>query len=163
MGQNGTLQRFRGSYPAKIDDRGRIKIPSRYLSILESQYGKEIYLTSLNGDHVLFFPLPVWESIEQRIAAIKMRDPDLEEYISRISFWGTETEIDHKGRILIPANLRESSQLVEKVLVLGKIDYLVIWNSGVFESKFISGTFSDDRQQKISRILNELSALSRHE
>jgi DNA-binding transcriptional regulator/RsmH inhibitor MraZ len=53
MGQNGMKERFRGSYIAKIDDRGRVKIPAKYLSALELDFGKEVYLTSVNGDHVL--------------------------------------------------------------------------------------------------------------
>ena len=102
MGQNGMNERFRGSYIATIDDRGRVKIPAKYLSALEQGMGREAYLTSVNGDHILFYPMKVWQEIERKIAAIPMRDPEMEEFVSRISYWGTETEIDPKGRILIP-------------------------------------------------------------
>jgi len=154
---------FRGSYIAKIDDRGRIKIPAQYLSTLEQGFGKDVYLTSVNGDHVLFYPMLVWEEIERKIAKIPMRDPDLEEYISRISFWGNETEIDPKGRILIPSALRESSKLDNNLLILGKIDYLVIWNKDVFAAKYMGDQFSDEKLQKVSRLLNEFSSLPSHE
>ena len=59
-------ERFRGSYIAKIDDRGRVKIPAKYLSALETDFGKEVYLTSVNGDHVLFYPMTVWQEIEKK-------------------------------------------------------------------------------------------------
>ena len=154
---------FRGSYIAKIDDRGRIKIPAQYLSALEQGFGKDVYLTSINGDHVLFYPMLVWEEIERKIARIPMRDPDLEEYISRISFWGNETEIDPKGRILIPSALRESSKLDNELLILGKIDYLVIWNKDAFAAKYMGDSFSDEKLQKVSRLLNEFSSLPSHE
>jgi MraZ protein len=163
MGQNGMKEHFRGSYAAKIDDRGRVKIPAKYLSVLEQNFGKEVYLTSVNGDHVLLYPMKVWDEIEKKIAAIPMRDPDLEEYISRISYWGSETEVDPKGRILIPPDLRESSKLDSNLLILGKIDYLVIWNKEAFEARFMGGQFGDEKMQKVSRLLNEFSSLSRHE
>jgi len=153
------IERFRGSFRAKIDDRGRIKIPARYLGVLESQFDHRVYLTSLNGDHVLFYPLRIWEEIERRIATIKVRDPDIEEYLSRISFWGGETEIDPKGRILIPPDLRNRSQLVNEVLVLGKVDHLVLWNKELFESKYLTGQFSDERLDKVARIFNEIPSL----
>ena len=92
-----------------------------------------------------------------------MRDPDLEEYISRISFWGSETEIDPKGRILIPSDLRQSSKLENNLLILGKIDYLVIWNKESFAAKYMGGQFSDEKMQKVSRLLNEFSSLPGHE
>ena len=71
----GKVRRFRGSYELKLDDRGRIKIPSKYLSVLEEQYGKELYITSINGDRVFLYPLEVWEAIEQSIETKKVRAP----------------------------------------------------------------------------------------
>ena len=156
-------ERFRGSYIAKIDDRGRVKIPAKYLSALEADSGKEAYLTSVNGDHILFYPMKVWQEIEKKIAAIPMRDPDMEEFISRSSYWGSETEIDSKGRILIPPDLRAASKLESSLLILGKIDYMVIWNKEVFEARYMGGQFSDEKMHRVSRLLNEFSALPRHE
>jgi MraZ protein len=163
MGQNGMKECFRGSYIAKIDDRGRVKIPAKYLAILEPELGREVYLTSVNGDHVLFYPMKVWQEIERKIAAIPMRDPDMEEFVSRISYWGTETEIDPKGRVLIPSDLRAASKLADNLLVLGKIDYMVIWNKELFEARYMGGQFSDEKMQNVSRLLNEFSSLPRHE
>ena len=163
MGQNGINERFRGSYIATIDDRGRVKIPAKYLSVLDQGFGRETYLTSVNGDHVLFYPMKVWQEIERKIAAIPMRDPEMEEFVSRSSYWGTETEIDPKGRILIPADLRAASKLESGLLILGKIDYMVIWNKEVFEARYMGGQFSDEKMHRVSRLLNEFSALPRHE
>jgi MraZ protein len=163
MGQNGINERFRGSYIATIDDRGRVKIPAKYLSVLEQGMGREVYLTSINGDHILFYPMKVWQEIERKIAAIPMRDPEMEEFVSRSSYWGTETEIDPKGRVLIPADLRAASKLDSGLLILGKIDYMVIWNKEVFEARYMGGQFSDEKLNRVSRLLNEFSALPRNE
>jgi MraZ protein len=163
MGENGMKERFRGSYIAKTDDRGRVKIPAKYLSVLELDFGKEVYLTSVNGDHILFYPMTIWQEIEKKIAAIPMRDPDIEEFVSRSSYWGTETEIDSKGRILVPPDLRVASKLESSLLILGKIDHLVIWNKEVFEARYMGGQFSDDKMNNVSRLLNEVSSLPRHE
>ncbi len=156
-------ERFRGSYIATIDDRGRVKIPAKYLAVLDQGFGREAYLTSVNGDHVLFYPMKVWQEIERKIAAIPMRDPEMEEFVSRSSYWGTETEIDPKGRILIPADLRAASKLESGLLILGKIDYMVIWNKEVFEARYMGGQFSDEKLNRVSRLLNEFSALPRNE
>jgi MraZ protein len=163
MGQNGMNERFRGSYIATIDDRGRVKIPAKYLSVLEQGMGREVYLTSINGDHILFYPMKIWQEIERKIAAIPMRDPEMEEFVSRISYWGTETEIDPKGRILIPADLRAASKLESGLLILGKIDHMVIWNKEVFEARYMGGQFGDEKLNRVSRLLNEFSALPRNE
>jgi MraZ protein len=161
MGQNGLNRRFRGSFVLKVDDRGRIKIPSQYLSILKEQYGIELYITSLNGDRVYLYPLKVWEGIEQSIERIKIRSPEIDEYISRTSYWGNEGEVDARGRVLIPPELRQKSQLNGANLrIFGKIDHLVLWNERLFKEISLSGEFSDEKLQKVSRLITEQPALT---
>lgn len=165
MGQNGTMKRFRGSFVLKVDDRGRIKVPSQYLSILDEQYGKELYITSLNGDRAFLYPLKIWEDIEQSIEKIKLRSPEIEEYISRTSFWGNESEVDGRGRILIPPDLRKESRLNgnSNLRIFGKIDHMVVWNEELFKEKSLGGEFSDEKMQTVSRLINEASTLPGHE
>lgn len=150
---------FRGSYNIKIDERGRIKIPSKYLAIFKNQYGNEVYLTSINGDHVLFYPLKVWENIEQMIARKKIRNQTLEDYVRLTSFWGNETEIDPRGRILIQNELREKSGLLDQVLLVGNFDHMVIWNRDAFVSKYVNKEFTDDKLDEVSNILSDSSSL----
>jgi MraZ protein len=160
MGQNGINRRFRGSFVLKVDDRGRIKVPSQYLSILKEQYGNDLYITSLNGDRVYLYPLNVWEGIEQSIERIKVRSPEIDEYISRTSYWGNEGEVDTRGRVLIPPELRQEGQLNGANLrIFGKIDHMVLWNEGLFKEISLSGEFSDEKLQKVSRLINEQPAL----
>jgi MraZ protein len=157
MGQNGLKKRFRGSFVLKVDDRGRVKVPSQYLSILTEQYGKDLYITSLNGDRVLIYPLLVWEGIEQSIEKIKIRAPEIEEYISRTSYWGNESEVDSRGRMLIPPELRKSGQLNSNVRIFGEIDHMVVWNEELFKQKALSGEFTDEKLQVVSRLIHEAS------
>ena len=44
---------FRGSAPTKIDDKGRLKIPTDFRRLLEERYGQELFVTSLKGDSAL--------------------------------------------------------------------------------------------------------------
>lgn len=151
--------RFRGSFVSKLDDRGRIKVPSRYLSILDEQYGRRIYITSLDGDHVLLYPLQVWEGIEQSIEKIRVRSPEIREYVSRTSFWGSESEVDARGRLLIPPELRSAAKLNDhSVRIIGEIDHMVAWNEELFRAHALSGEFGDEKLQEVSRILREHSA-----
>jgi len=155
MGQNGIKKRFRGSFVLRVDDRGRVKIPSQYLSILTEQYGKDLYITSLNGDNVLIYPLNVWEDIEQSIEKIKIKPPEIQEYISRTSYWGNESEVDSRGRVLIPPELRKTSQLDCDLRIFGEIDHMVVWNEELFKKKSLSGKFTDEKLQVVSRLIHE--------
>ena len=160
MGQNGIKKRFRGSFVLRVDDRGRVKIPSQYLSILTGQYGNDLYITSLNGDNVLIYPLKVWEDIEQSIEKIKVRAPEIQEYISRTSYWGNESEVDNRGRVLIPPELRKTSQLDSNLRIFGEIDHMVVWNEELFKKKSLSGKFTDEKLQAVSRLIHEAGTVN---
>ena len=58
---------FRGNAPARIDDKGRLKVPNAFRSLLEGKYGRELFLTSLTGEYVRIYPMPVWLDIEQKL------------------------------------------------------------------------------------------------
>ena len=66
---------FRGNAPAKIDDKGRLKVPNAFRALLESKYGRELFLTSLNGEYVRIFPMPVWTDLEQKLGAMPLNQP----------------------------------------------------------------------------------------
>ena len=61
---------LRGNYPAKVDDKGRVKIPAAFLESLR-EYGNKFYVTSENGDYVKIYPMKVWSGIEEKLAPFR--------------------------------------------------------------------------------------------
>src|ERR1700720_4516695 len=61
---------FLGSAPAKIDDKGRLKVPTDFRRAIEERYGPELFVTSVEGESALLYPLPVWEEIEARLGGM---------------------------------------------------------------------------------------------
>ena len=47
---------FRGNAPARIDDKGRLKVPNAFRALLDGKYGRELFLTSLTGEYVRIYP-----------------------------------------------------------------------------------------------------------
>jgi MraZ protein len=119
---------FRGSAPTKIDDKGRLKIPTDFRRLLEERYGQELFVTSLKGDSALLYPLPVWEEIEERLRAVPSTDRARTKFMARASYFGQQVRIDVQGRLLIPQILRESAGMTGDVVVMGELDHLVVWN-----------------------------------
>ena len=54
---------LRGNHPARIDDKGRLKVPNGFRTFVESQYGPELFATSVTGDYVRRYPMAVWLEI----------------------------------------------------------------------------------------------------
>jgi MraZ protein len=135
---------FRGSAPTKIDDKGRLKIPTDFRRFLEDRYGAELFITSVRGESALLYPLPVWEDIEARLAALPSTDQIRQRYLERVSYFGQLVRMDGQGRILIPQILRDRADMNGEVVVSGRLDHLEVWNHQRLQARFAEQPFTDD-------------------
>ena len=46
---------LRGNAPAKIDDKGRLKVPNGFRALVQQSYGREVFVTSLTGESVRIY------------------------------------------------------------------------------------------------------------
>ena len=141
---------FRGSSPARIDDKGRLKVPNAFRSLLESRYGRELFLTSLTGEYVRVYPLPVWLEIEEKLGQMPSTHPSRLRLLDRVNYFGHPGELDLQGRVLIPARLRESATMIGDVDVLGLYNYLEVWNHDRFLAKLQRDAYTDDDARALS-------------
>lgn len=119
--------KLRGNCPAKVDEKGRLKIPAVFLEELK-EYGNQFYVTSTTGETARIYPMRVWSGIEDKLAALPSTNRAKKKFLLRTSYYGQVVELDGQGRILIPAVLRESAQAKGEVDVLGALDHLEVTN-----------------------------------
>lgn len=134
---------FRGSAAATIDEKGRLKIPSAFRRGLEESYGKDVFLTSVQGESVIVYPLPVWEELEARLAALPSTDRTRRRFLERVSYYGLESRLDVQGRVVIPPILRQSADMHGEVVVSARLDHLEVWNRRRLEARFAEQPFTD--------------------
>jgi MraZ protein len=134
---------FRGNAAAKVDEKGRLKLPSRFLAVLPDTYGKRFYVTSLSGDCVWIYPLEAWREVEKRIAAAPSTNRAIRKFKRNVNYYGQETEVDGADRILIPALLRESASVMGEVFVIGSDDHLEVWNRERFDDDLRTDPIDD--------------------
>ena len=141
---------FRGNTPARIDDKGRLKVPNAFRSLLEGKYGRELFLTSVSGEFVRIYPMPVWLEIEQKLGAMASTHPSKGRFLDRINYFGQAGELDAQGRILIPTRLREAATMTGEVDVLGQITWIDVWNHDRFIAKMQREPYTDDDARALS-------------
>lgn len=141
---------FRGNSPARIDDKGRLKVPTAFKSLLESKYGRELYITSLTGEYVRIYPMPVWLDLEQKLSEVPSTNPSKARFLDRVNYYGQTGELDTQGRVLIPPRLREAATMNGEVDVLGQSIYLDVWNHDRFLLKLQREPFTDDDARALS-------------
>jgi MraZ protein len=141
---------LRGNSPAKIDDKGRLKIPNGFRAAIQQDHGSELFVTSLTGQSVRIYPMPVWAEVERRIAQMPSTHPARQRFLDRVNFYGQVAEIDQQGRVLIQPRLRDSALMTGEVDVLGQQDYLEVWNHDRFVARLIAEPFTDDDAKALS-------------
>jgi transcriptional regulator MraZ len=141
---------FRGNAPARIDDKGRLKVPNAFRSLLESKYGRELFLTSLTGEYVRIYPMPVWLEIEEKLGQMPSTHPSRLRYLDRVNYFGQVGELDTQGRVIIPVRLRDAATMDGDVDVLGQYNYLDVWNHERFLTKLQRDVYTDDDARALS-------------
>ena len=143
---------LRGNYTARIDSKGRLKVPTPFRRYLEEKYGTAFYVTSLAGDNVRLYPLPEWESIEQRLSLLPSMDPARRRFLDRTNYYGQQSEMDAQGRVLIHPLLRRSAGVIGDVAVLGYLTYLEVWELETFQQRLLSDPYTEEDEAAIARL-----------
>jgi MraZ protein len=141
---------LRGNHPARIDDKGRIKIPNGFRLLVQSQYGHDLFVTSVTGEYVRLYPMAVWLEIERKLAQVPSTNPSKQRFLDRVSFFGHEVSMDKQGRVLLPQVLRESAAMSGEVSVLGLQNHLAVWNQKRLQERHKKEPFTDEDGRVLS-------------
>ena len=145
---------FRGNHPAKVDEKGRLKLPSAFKQLLDAQNVADFYITSQDGKCAEIWPLPEWEKREALLARHSNMNDAVKKYLNLTSYYGQQVEVDNQGRVLLPHILRGKARLDADVAVFGKTNYLEVHNREVFEQDLPSNELTKADCAEVDGILN---------
>ncbi len=143
---------LRGNYTARMDAKGRLKVPTTFRRHIQDIHGPEVYVTSLTGESVRIYPLAEWEGIEQRLALLPSMDPARRKFLDRTNYYGQQAVIDGQGRVLIHPLLRKSAGVMGDVAVLGYLNYLEVWELERFQQRLLSEPYTEEDEAAIARL-----------
>lgn len=143
---------LRGNFAAKIDDKGRLKIPAAFRAPIAEKYGESLFVTSVTGQSVQIYPMPVWIELEERAARIPPSHPSRNRFFDRVNFFGQPAEIDRQGRVSVHTRLRETAAMTGDVDVFGKYNYLEVWNHDRFVTRLDNDPFTEDDARALAEL-----------
>ena len=148
---------FRGNHPAKVDEKGRLKLPAAFKQILDAQNVTQFYITSVDGKSAEVWPLSEWEKREKALAEFSTMDDSVQKYLNLTSYYGQQVEMDNQGRVLLPQILRGKAQLDSDVTVFGKMVFLEVHNREIFEQNLAVNEMTPDDRKAVAAILSRRS------
>jgi MraZ protein len=144
---------FRGNHPAKVDEKGRLKMPSAFKQLVDASNVTQFYVTSTNGESAEIWPLPEWEKVEQQLAESSTMDDAVRKYLNVTSYYGQQVEIDNQARLLLPQILRNAAQLDGEVTVFGMRTYIEVHNRVKFEQNLAANMLTAEDRKAMAEIL----------
>lgn len=125
-----------GTFTARVDDKGRLKLPSAFKEYLTSFGDKRVFVTSLDNRTVRIYPISVWKANEKFFEEYT-EDPEAAEDIAFIANAnGGGCEMDDQGRVLVPQELRRDLELENQPVWLDCYKGLInVFGKSVFEER----------------------------
>lgn len=148
---------FRGNHPAKVDEKGRLKLPSAFKQLVDAGHVTQFYVTSSNGKSAEIWPLPEWEKREEQLADSSTMDDAVRKYLNVTSYYGQQVEMDNQARLLLPQILRTSAKLDAEVTVFGMRTYLEVHNREIFEANLEANQLTAEDRKAMAAILSRRS------
>lgn len=148
---------FRGSADAKIDDKGRLKIPSKFRELLFSRFGPKVFVTSFGHPSMRVYPLSEWMQVEEVLRKSGWGDdPRVQQFLRTVDLYGDEQEVDPQGRLLVHPRLRRHARMNGEVVVLGHpTNFLEVWNEEALNQLQAKEPLTEETIRFVSGILRE--------
>ncbi len=105
-----------GIYPARVDEKGRLKLPSDFQQYLNATFAADgtdarVFITSLDLRIARIYPISVWKQNEMLLAQEKENPEAARRVVFLAKDLGGSSEVDSQGRVLMPAELRKMLNL----------------------------------------------------
>jgi MraZ protein len=133
-----------GHAPAKVDEKGRLKIPASFRKVIEEKFGSDCFITSTDGERALIYPMPVWYDFQGRLSKVPSTSMAKAKLLEKVNYFGQTGTIDQQGRVLIPSILRNVAAIAEDVVVIGNSDHLIVWNEEKIQQRMAETPLTND-------------------
>ncbi|MDO5673116.1 MAG: division/cell wall cluster transcriptional repressor MraZ [Actinomycetaceae bacterium] len=120
---------FLGTYEPKLDDKGRLILPSKF----RDQLASGLVLTRGQDRCLYAFPALEFEKMYEELRRAPLASKDARDYI-RIMLSGASDQIpDRQGRLSIPPQLRQYAGLERDLAVIGAGARIEIWQAQAWQ------------------------------
>ncbi len=126
------MQKFSGRSICKLDSKGRLMIPAKFRRIIPAEVAEILYISKGKDECLNLYPTGEWDVLLERLDKLDpgRKKRDLIRFYSDTS---QPLNVDKAGRVAIPSEFIEMIGNPKKVVVIGALKYMEIWNAENYE------------------------------
>jgi MraZ protein len=142
---------FLGTHTPRLDDKGRLALPAKFRSDLESG----LVITKGQERCLFVFPIAEFNRLTELLRTAPVTDRRVRDY-SRIFFASASHEVpDAQGRITVPQPLRQYAGLSKDSVVIGANTRVEVWDSQAWQDYLdrTEQSFADAEEEVLPGLL----------
>lgn len=123
---------FFGEYECKLDEKGRLKLPSAILNQLGENTSRD-FVANRGFERCLYlFPKEVWNVRLGEVQGLNEYLPEVRQFKRYFYRGATEFTPDKADRILLPKLLLDYAGIDRTVIITAVGEYLEMWNAETY-------------------------------
>jgi MraZ protein len=141
----------RGIFAARVDEKGRLKLPADLREYLLAFGDRTVFITSLDLVTARIYTNEIWEFNQNLLNGCKDDMETADDVVFGANDIGGDSGIDDQGRVLIPQELRQTLAMEGQPVWLECSPGVVsIYNKGVYEAR--KKRAEEGRAEKVRRL-----------
>jgi MraZ protein len=123
---------FFGEYECKLDEKGRLRLPSAILNQLGENNSRE-FVANRGFERCLYlFPKDVWTVKLNEVQGLNEYLPEVRQFKRYFYRGATEFTPDKADRILLPKILLDYAGIDKTLVITAVGEYLEVWNAEAY-------------------------------
>jgi MraZ protein len=136
---------LRGEYEIKIDERGRLKMPSKLLDSLYNLRSEGFVVNRGFEKNLIIYPKRVWDEKTKQVNQLNFNDKQQRDVIRFFYRGATDLVLDSSERVNLPANLLRHAGIEKDVVLVAMINFIEVWSLDEYDKYYAdeSTTFGE--------------------
>lgn len=128
------MRNFIGTYECKIDDKGRLKVPSSLIKQMEDFEDKTFVVKrSVFQGCLEVYPMGAWDKLMGKINKLNRFVKKNADFIRMFTAGVKTVELDNAGRLQISKDLTHFASLTKDIVIISAGELFEIWDKEAYE------------------------------
>lgn len=150
------MKNFIGTYECKIDDKGRVKLPSSLIKQMEG-FGDDAFVVkrSVFQPCLEVYPMKGWERLMSKINKLNRFQKRNADFIRQFTAGLKTVEPDNAGRLQISKDLTQYAGFHKDIVITSAGELFEIWDKHAYEAVITAS--KEDFAQLAEEVMGNIS------
>ena len=150
------MKNFIGTYECKIDDKGRVKLPSSLIRQMEN-FGDDSFVVkrSVFQSCLEVYPMKIWDRLMLKINKLNRFQKKNADFIRQFTAGLKTVEPDNAGRLQISKDLTLFANLSKEIVITSAGELFEIWDKDAYED--IIAASKEDFAKLAEEVMGDIS------